>query len=870
MGWNESIRKDVKSILCSVVLFWLLPVYAQTTTDNAGIGNKRLIMAGPQYARSPFHQFLWGKHYRKEWGTLVTVPDLRLDKIDGGLKPYEAGGGRQSNSLHLRNSAGKEYVLRSVDKELGKALPDIFLNTFVENIINDQVSIAHPYASLTVPQMAEAAKIYHCNPIIGFVPSQPALGQYNQLFGNNLYLFEQRADNNWEEAANFGNSKHIIGTEQLYQKISEGGDHYVDQQSFLRARLFDMFVGDWGRHEDQWRWAQFKKGNNNVYKAIPRDRDQAYTKFDGLLLKPIFSAAGLGHLQSFDYKIKNVAKYNFPARFIDRRLLNEPTHEQWINTAKDLQQLLTDTVIIRAIKDMPREVLLISGNEIVDKLRSRRDKLASFANDYYKFLAKEVEVVGTNNRDYFKIQNLSDSETLVQAFALDASGNTAQQPFYSRTFKSDETKEVRIFGIKGADVYTLDGNANNKMRVRIIGGIDRDSIINKSNTRLTVYDNPGNFIQTDSKIRRKLSNDTAINYYQYSSFVYDKKGISPIVFYNFEDRLFAGINYKIKNYKWRREPFANEHLFSVRYSISQKAFHYFYEGAVNEFIGKWNLSLNAGYDDIQWNNFFGIGNEVMLITKDRDYYRLRTHIGYGGLGLNRKLGNYHFISINGLYQSVQVVNDTDRYIAKLFAPGDKKINERKNFVGPSLTYVYSKVNDRLVPTKGLEFASTVSYTKNLTDKEKAVTRYTSELRFYIPLIKSLVWASRTAAATLNGEPEFYQLNSIGGNNSLRGYRRDRFWAKTSFFNSNELQLLFNLKSGTYNGRFGLVGLFDIGRVWHPDLKSDTWHTAIGGGIITVPFNRLAASLTYARSKENGLIHIRFLKPLGAGRNKADF
>ena len=32
----------------------------------------------------------------------------------------------------------------------------------------------------------------------------------------------------------------------------------VDQQEFARARLFDMLVGDWDRHEGQWRWKEQK------------------------------------------------------------------------------------------------------------------------------------------------------------------------------------------------------------------------------------------------------------------------------------------------------------------------------------------------------------------------------------------------------------------------------------------------------------------------------------------------------------------------------------------------------------------------------------------------------------------------------------
>ena len=93
------------------------------------------VVAGPQYERSSFHQKLWGKHYRKEWATPVTVPGFLLDTAAGGLKPYQEGGGRQSKSLRLVNPQGKEYVMRSIDKTFGNALPPIYRNTFIHTIM---------------------------------------------------------------------------------------------------------------------------------------------------------------------------------------------------------------------------------------------------------------------------------------------------------------------------------------------------------------------------------------------------------------------------------------------------------------------------------------------------------------------------------------------------------------------------------------------------------------------------------------------------------------------------------------------------------------------------------------------------------------
>ncbi|MFN2440738.1 MAG: hypothetical protein ABR503_16155, partial [Chitinophagaceae bacterium] len=566
--------------------------HGQTTAiDTLGPKNKITVVAGSQYDRSSVHEFFWGRHYRKEWITPVSVPQFFLDTAAGGLKPYEAGGGRQSKTLRLQNANGKEYVLRSIDKTFGGALPPIYHNTFVEDVVNDQVSIGHPYAAVTIPDMAEAAKIYHTWPQIVYVPKQTALDSFNNAFGNDLYLFEQRPDENWEEADNFGNSKKIISTENLLEKKFEDNDHQVDQLAYVRARLFDMFIGDWGRHEDQWRWASYKLDGKTLYKPVPRDRDQAFTKFDGLLLKLVRSLANLSHLQTFEKAIEEVEVYNLPARNLDRQLANQPTLTQWVSVAEELQLLLTDNVIESSVKKLPQEVFPLSGPEIIAKLKARRDNLVTYAKDYYLFLAKEVEVVGSKEEEYFEIKRLDNDQTLINVYKINKEGKIEKEPYYSRTFKKEETKEVRLYGLAGKDVYNISGDVENVMKIRIIGGTDKDSITDASTVKdakaINVYDNNDNAITSSATTKLHLSEDTAINRYKYDAFKYDRKRIRPSIFYSEYDKLFVALGYKITKQQWRKEPFGYQHEISAHYSLTQKAPFFTYEGTVNSFIGKW-------------------------------------------------------------------------------------------------------------------------------------------------------------------------------------------------------------------------------------------------------------------------------------------
>src|SRR5687768_12016449 len=89
--------------------------------------SKAKVIANPYYAKAGgFKRFMLGHHYRKEWATPVEVEVINFDTTAGGLTPEKLGGGMQTKSLRLKGANGKEYVLRSINKDPSKALPPEF------------------------------------------------------------------------------------------------------------------------------------------------------------------------------------------------------------------------------------------------------------------------------------------------------------------------------------------------------------------------------------------------------------------------------------------------------------------------------------------------------------------------------------------------------------------------------------------------------------------------------------------------------------------------------------------------------------------------------------------------------------------------
>lgn len=843
----------LRSFILPLVLL-INPLGAKS--QSPGFSNDTIVVAGKQYERSSFHQLLWGRHYRKDWATPVKVPFISLDTINGGLKAYQEGGGRQSKTLRLKNDAGKEYVMRSIDKSFGKALPELYRGTFIENIMNDQVSIAEPYAALIIPVLAKAAGILHTNPVIGYIPRQKALGEFDEEYGNSLYLVEQRPDENWEEAENFGNAKNLVGTEKMLENIWEDNENRIDQLAFAKTRLFDMFIGDWSRHEDQWRWSELEEGDEKLYVPVPRDRDQAFTKFDGALLSIGISAAGAGHLESFGPGIKNIGTYNYSARNLDRRATNQVTKQQWINAANELRQALTDEVIQTAIKKLPPEVYPNESAWLEKNLRSRRDKLESFAISYYDFLALEVEIPGTHKAEYFEITG-DASTTTVRIFDLDKKGEQKKDPFYSRVFNASETKEIRIYGLSGADQYVINRKNKNNTHIRLIGGPERDHYsFSGEKDHIELYDNEMNDLENERGIETNLSDNPFVHFYDYAGYNYDDKGIGPVISYNSQDHIHVGLKYSIEKQKWRKYPFGSKQELAARYSISERDFSFGYEGIFSQVMGNWNLLLNGDYDLIRWNNFFGIGNETLMGTEVRDYHRVRSREVHGSIGLQKIIAHDHTLNISGLFQSIRILNDPGRFHTEhtpklLHFTADQ-------FAGGSLEYTYNKLNHQVVPSKGIHVRSAVKFLQDLKE-DSSVLNYSGEINLFIPLPGSFVFSLKTGGASLSGKPEFYQLNRIGGSKTLRGYRKYRFYGKSSFYTQAELQFIRDIRSTLMNGKAGLIVLYDIGRVWYPAENSDDWHTGYGGGIMLAPFNKFSVAAFYAISKGERDISVRFIQ-----------
>ncbi|WP_162053025.1 hypothetical protein [Pontibacter pamirensis] len=478
------------------------------------------VVPGRHYDRSVFHRFFWGDHNREIWATPVKLPVFKLDSIKGGLKVVDKGGGFQTTSFELQDSAGRLWAFRSVDKDPVEVVPPFWRKTFVANVLRDQMSAANPYGALIVPVLAEAVGVHHSHPEMYYVPRQDeSFGEYAPDVQGKVFMLEEKYKKPPDITTDFPLADDFVGTEKALRLRFESNTNHFAQKEFARARLLDLLVGDWDRHKGQWEWAVQKKGADTYFVPIPKDRDQVFLEMgDGLIPAIATSKLLVRKFHSYDDDFSDVKAYMINAEFVDERFLHELSLQEWQQIAKDIQVALTDEVIEKAVRQLPAPIYSLTGESLQHNLKSRRDLLLQAANRMYSILAKEVTVAGSDEEEHFFVNRLDNSRTEVTV-RRPASNGIPPRQLYHRIFFREETDQIILRGLADDDVFLVKGNVDDAIPLRIYGGLGEDNIADSSSVaglkKMTkIYDTErGNEIYFGSEAQDRTTRDVRVHAY---------------------------------------------------------------------------------------------------------------------------------------------------------------------------------------------------------------------------------------------------------------------------------------------------------------------------------------------------------------------
>ena len=816
--------------------------------------------------KSGLHTFLWGSHYRDIYSKEIEAPVLDLSALPGNVHAISEGGGNQSRSLRLIDDSEHEYTARELRKSAVRFIQskikdhyvrDFMQNTIAEDIVQDFYTTAQPYAPFALNPIFDSLAIYNAQPKIYYLPKQKQLGIYNEDYGDKLYMLEAHAGDENKSFERFGDADDIISTKDLLAEIRDSKKHKVDEANFLKVRLMDFAVGDYDRHYDQWRWSAYEQEDGTTtYKTIRRDRDQAFPKYDGLILGLLkIAMIDFRSMEKYDEDVNSVkwmSRYAYP---LDQAFIKNLTWEDWEQEVQFIQEKLTDETIETAFKTLPEAAQDQSTVAIKKNLKARRDNLMSIARRYYEYLMSHQIILGTGDKDDFVITRQADGKTTIKL-------TTEEEETFERTYDEALTKEIWIYGLDDDDTFKIVGEGDHYIPLKILGGENND-IYDFENTRAAkVYDyksKKNTFVNTGT--HKWLVDSYDINTYNDASRKLDAFSTTPAIGYNQDTGFSAGLSGTYTTYGLANNPFATQQTLTAKYYAATRGVELDYSGEFAHLFYNWNFGLDARYTTPNYAiNYFGTGNDTFYDRDavDLDFNRVRISewsvapsIIFRKDRVNLRLGpsieSYNVTySANGVTGDPTILNANDDVFNTQYYAGAEAAFQYKNKSG-EIAFI----------RRGFQFDLVAGYKANIDEYSNEFTYLKPTLSIDYPLHPSgmAVLATKVGASMNFGdEYEFYHAATLGGNTSLRGFRNNRFNGQTAFYQSTDLRVgIAQLKTNFIPLRLGVSAGFDYGRVWVDNDNSNQWHNSYGGSVFINGFKAITANVGYYTSKESNRV-----------------
>ena len=807
----------------------LIPVtLAGQATAPTRSPTRQTVVAGDHYSAGWLHRLLLGAHYRDLWATPLEVEVLDLSRFAGGLTPTGCGGRRQTKVLRMLGKDGRQYVFRSVDKDPTLALPPELRATFAQALVQDQISSAHPGAPLVVAPLLDAAGVMHVEPRIALLPDDARLKGFDCVPpGFRLGMIEERPTEPPDNDVGFAGAVELAGTKKLFEHLEHSSRHRVDSRAFLAARLMDVFIGDWDRHQDQWRWARFDSGDVHWWRPIPRDRDQAFARLDGLLVW--LSGYYWPELIGFGDDYPSIWRLTLTGEVPDRRLLVDLEKPVWDSVARTLQARLTDSVIEAAVRRLPPEYFRKSGPALTRALERRRDHLPQVSDRYYALVAGVVDIHATDERDVGVIERLEGGRVSVR---LSADG--AAVPYYRRTFDGRETEEIRIYLHGGDDRLIVRGAAGSGggPLLRVIGGDGDDELTDSSRAgRTKFYDDRGNnrFVRgpgtsVDRHHYEEPPRDSALGRPR----DWGSRWV-PLTWFNYSSDygLFVGAGADGTGYDFRRLPY-NSHL-RVRggYATAAQTYRAEFTGEFRGIVPPVIVRLRMRASGIDVLRFYDFGNETPD-TGSTDFHKVKQQQYLVAPALEFSLSKAASFSLGPVFK-----------FSHTNLEGGTLINSRRPYgvedlgqVGAAADFHVDTRDHPRAARRGITFRFGGTYYPKALDVTSPFGEGHAEASSYltarVPLRPTL--ALRVAGRKVWGTYPFYEAAFVVGDSTVRGFVEHRFVGDAAVFGNVELRLSIARFYLLVPGQLGVFGLGDAGRVYLSGETSDRWHAAAGGGV----------------------------------------
>jgi len=814
------------------------------------------VAPGLEFKDSAWHKLWFGKGYRELWNTPARVPVLDLH----GLTPVQRVGHLQTAGLAFEGEDGRRYWFRSLHKEPDRALPPDWRQGWTSQLIRDRTASTHPAAAVVRARLAAAAGILTVPVRLAVMPDDPALGDYRPTFANRMGTIEEFPQAADGSRPGYMGATEIVSSATLWERRLADPAVRVDARAFLRARILDLFVGDYDRNHEQWRWAHLP--GQAAFVPLPEDPDMAFARQDGFVMARLREHEP--RFQVFSERYPKGPQGELGQADVDRWVLSSLDRGAFREEAQRLRAALTDAVIDEAVRAMPAEWHALNGAALASALAARRNGLVQDIDRMYLFLSRVAEVHATDAPEIVTLRKNEGGVELKISLAA-----TPETPYFQRTLDPEETHELRLY-LHGGDDRLVNEAGRGPIRLRIVSGAGRDVVDDTKGGGAEVWTGEG-VTQVESGPGTSEKSQRWVNRSPVEGAPWREprntgswQQFGPKAFWAPDLGAVVGLDASRKTWGFRQEPFASEHFFQAIYSFERKNGRTDYLGTFIRPASAFSTTLHVYGSGIDRVNFFGFGND----TPDSDgalhdieqknvaveptlYYRpSRRATFFGGVDLRYA---------NSKESPGSILGETQPYGTGQFGSLGLRLGLELDSRGKPASYniwdVGTATSAREVTgqrSSGVRFATEGVYRPPAWDVQSGYGDVRGVLSGYAGS-KRVVLAARVGGQRVFGAYPWFDAAFLGGPND-RGFRFQRFAGDTSLYGGAELRL-WAARVGVLPVRLGVYGFYESGRVWLDGISDGEWHDSYGGGLL---FHLLSTPMIvrarFAFSKESTLFY----------------
>jgi hypothetical protein len=453
-----------------------------------------------------------------------------------------------------------------------------------------------------VPPLAEAAGVLHTTPSYVFMPDDPALGAFRKTFGGQPGTIEEYPLPGPAARPASPAPTEIVSTGELWKRFL-AGEARVDDRALVRARLFDLWIQDWDRHNKQWRW--LRRGRTRPSSRCPRTATRRSRASAACCSR---RAAHTRSSWTSRTSYENFEGWMTQGGEVDRWLLSASTARVSRRRRRSCGPA-DDAVVDDAVGRLPREWYALDGPRLAAALKKRRDELVRPRSS-----STSASPQGGRARDRSRrlVRVTRERGRPARARDLERAGDAAVVP---RRFEPRETSEVRLY-LNGATDSVTTRAAGGPITLRVIGGAGADRLDDSKSGGTRFYDTDAGVVVAGpgTRLDRKTWERRPAKPQETPWLEWRDWGRRTLPQYKFwwepDPALMLAAGLTRQTWGFRKSPYSTLQALQLQYSTGRNAFKFSYDGEFRRENSNLYGVVDVKASGLENLNYFGLGNDT--------------------------------------------------------------------------------------------------------------------------------------------------------------------------------------------------------------------------------------------------------------------